>query len=156
SLGTFELKDAEAPLVADICRRLDGIALAIEIVASRVDTFGVAEIGRRLSESFQLVMQGRRTALPRHQTLSAALDWSYSQLPEFERLLLCRLSVFAGFFTMESATAIVSNGDNSGADVVNGIASLIIKSLLSADLGGPIGFYRLLDTTRAYMLARFE
>src|SRR5205823_7190940 len=91
-----------------------------------------------------------------HQTLSAALDWSYGQLPQFERLLLCRLSVFAGFFTMESAIAIVSNGNNSGADVVNGITSLISKSLVSADLGGAIGFYRLLDTTRAYVLARLE
>src|SRR5262245_12970569 len=108
SLGSFELSDAEAPLVADICRSLDGIALAIEIVASRVDAFGVAGLATRLKDRFQLLMQGRRTALPRHRTLGATLDWSYAQLPEPERVVLRRLASFAGVFTMESAAAILA------------------------------------------------
>ena len=112
AVGAFDLTDAEAPLVADICRRLDGIALAIEIAASRVDVFGVAGLAARLNDRFQLLMQGRRTALPRHRTLGATLDWSYSLLPESERLVLCRLAVFAGTFTMESASAILAGDEN--------------------------------------------
>ena len=101
SSGSFELADADAPLVAEICRRLDGIPLAIEIAASRVDTFGVAGLAAGLNDRFQLLMQGRRTALPRHRTLSATLDWSYSQLSEIEALVLRRLAIFVGAFTMD-------------------------------------------------------
>ena len=156
SLGAFDLTDAEAPQVADICRRLDGMALAIEIAASRVDVFGVAGLAARLNDRFQLLMQGRRTALPRHRTLSATLDWSYSHLPEFERLVLCRLAVFAGTFTMESASAILAGGETSAAEVVDAIADLVAKSLVSAGVEGPIALYRLLDTTRAYVLVKLE
>ena len=156
SLGAFDLTDAEAPLVADICRRLDGIALAIEIAASRVDVFGVAGLAARLNDRFQLLMQGRRTALPRHRTLGATLDWSYSLLPEFERLVLRRLAVFAGTFTMESASAILASDQTSSAAVVDAIADLVAKSLVSAGVEGPIALYRLLDTTRAYVLAKLE
>ena len=91
--------------MTEICRRLDGIPLAIEIAASRVDTFGVAGLAAGLNDRFQLLMQGRRTALPRHRTLSATLDWSYSQLSEVERLVLHRLATFVGAFTMEAAIA---------------------------------------------------
>jgi predicted ATPase/DNA-binding winged helix-turn-helix (wHTH) protein len=156
SLGAFDLTDAEAPLVADICRRLDGIALAIEIAASRVDVFGVAGLAARLNDRFQLLMQGRRTALPRHRTLSATLDWSYSLLPELDRLVLRRLAVFAGTFTMESASAILASDETSSAEAVDAIADLVAKSLVSAGLEGPIALYRLLDTTRAYVLAKLE
>ncbi len=156
SLGAFELSDADAPLVADICRRLDGVALAIEIAASRVDAFGVAGLAARLNDRFRLLMQGRRTALPRHRTLSATLDWSYAQLPEFERLVLRRLAVFAGMFTMESARAILAASDVFAAEAVDAIANLVARSLVSADVDGPIAFYRLLDITRAYALAKLE
>ena len=156
SLGAFDLSDAEAPFVADICRRLDGIALAIEIAASRVDAFGVAGLAARLDDRFRLLMQGRRTALPRHKTLSATLDWSYAQLPQIERLVLRRLAIFAGAFTMESASAVLVDADTSAAEVVDAIANLIAKSLVSADLDGPIALYRLLETTRAYVLSEFE
>lgn len=156
SLGAFDLTDAEAPLVADICRRLDGIALAIEIAASRVDVFGVAGLAARLNDRFQLLMQGRRTALPRHRTLGATLDWSYSLLPESERLVLRRLAVFAGTFTMESASAILASDQTSSTAVVDAIADLVAKSLVSAGVEGPIALYRLLDTTRAYMLEKLE
>ena len=93
-LDGFALTDANAPLVAEICSRLDGIALAIELVAGRVDALGVAGVAARLDDRFRLLTSGRRTALPRHQTLSAALDWSYEFLPEEERALLRRLAVF--------------------------------------------------------------
>ena len=156
SLGAFDLTDAEAPLVADICRRLDGMALAIEIAASRVDVFGVAGLAARLNDRFQLLLQGRRTALPRHRTLGATLDWSYSLLPEVERLVLRRLAVFAGTFTMESASAILASDETSSAEVVDAIADLVAKSLVSAGVEGPIALYRLLDTTRAYVLAKLE
>ena len=88
SQDTFELTDADAPIVADLCRRLDGIALAIEIAAGRVDTFGVAQLASGLDDRLRLLMRGRRTSLDRHQTLRATLDWSYQLLPEAERAAL--------------------------------------------------------------------
>src|SRR5262249_34049742 len=105
---------------------------------------------------FQLLMQGRRTALPRHRTLSATLDWSYSFLPDFERLVLRRLAVFAGTFTMESASAILASDETSSAEIVDAIADLDVKSLVSAGVEGPIALYRLLDTTRVYVRAKLE
>jgi predicted ATPase len=80
----FELTDADAPIIADICRRLDGIPLAIELAAGRIDAFGVRGLAERLDDRFRLLTSGRRTALPRHQTLSATLDWSYELLPVSE------------------------------------------------------------------------
>src|SRR5262249_28018233 len=126
SSGDFELIDKDAPIVAAICRRLDGIALAIEIAAGRVDAFGVTGLATLLNDRFQLLMQGRRTALPRHRTLSATLDWSYSHLPEAEGLVLRRLAVFAGPFTMEAAAAILANTGISPDQAVDAIASLVV------------------------------
>lgn len=156
SSGDFELNDRDAPLVAAICRRLDGIALAIEIAAGRIDAFGVAGLAALLDDRFQLLMQGRRTALPRHRTLSATLDWSYSHLPEFERVILRRLAVFAGPFTMESASAILADTGTSPGIAVDAIANLVVKSLVSADTDRSMAFYRLLDTTRDYSLFKLE
>src|SRR5215471_7400090 len=107
-LGEFSLTDAHAPAVANICRRLDGIPLAIEMAAGRVDVFGIAGLADVLDDRFRLAMRGRRTALPRHQTLSTTLDWSYQLLPESERLVLRRLAVFAGFFTITEATGVLA------------------------------------------------
>lgn len=152
----FELTDMEAPLVAAICKRLDGIALAIEIAASRVDAFGVAGIASLLHDRFQLLMQGRRTALPRHRTLSATLDWSFSHLPESEALVLRRLAVFAGPFTMESASAVLAGTGISPAHAVDAIANLVVKSLVVADTDKAIAVYRLLGTTRDYALFKLE
>ncbi len=150
SLDAFELTDANAPLVADICRRLDGIALAIEIAAARADAFGIAGLAARLDDRFRLEMRGRRTALTRHQTLSTTLDWSYALLPEEERMVLRRLSVFAGVFNMESASAVLTQDGFSSAMAVDCVANLVVKSLVSVEIGGSITRYRLLDTTRAY------
>jgi predicted ATPase/DNA-binding winged helix-turn-helix (wHTH) protein len=150
SLDGFELTDADAPVVAEICRRLDGIALAIEIAAARADAFGIAELAVRLDDRFRLEMRGRRTALTRHQTLRTALDWSYALLPELERVVLRRLSVFAGIFTMESASVILTQNSLSSASAVDCVANLIAKSLVSAEFDTGSARYRLLDTTRAY------
>jgi predicted ATPase/DNA-binding winged helix-turn-helix (wHTH) protein len=147
----FELSDTDAPIVADICRKLGGIALAIELAAARVDAFGIGQLSVLLDDRFRILKQGRRTAQPRHQSLAAALDWSYEFLPEIERIVLRRLSVFAGAFTLGSVIAVAGH-DN--ADVVESVANLVAKSLISADVGGAVVLYRLLDTTRAYAMQK--
>jgi predicted ATPase/DNA-binding winged helix-turn-helix (wHTH) protein len=154
SLGRFELSDTDAPVVADICRRLDGVALAIELAAGRVEVFGVPGVAARLEDRMRLLRRGRRTALPRHQTLTATLDWSYDALADSEQAALRRLSVFAGGFTLEAAQAVATGAAIVSSEVVEAIASLVSKSLLSADVTTEIGRYRLLDTTRAYALTK--
>jgi predicted ATPase/DNA-binding winged helix-turn-helix (wHTH) protein len=154
SLDEFELTDENAPLVAEICRRLDGIALAVELAASRVDAFSLRELAARLNDRFRLLTRGRRTALARHQTLGATLDWSYEFLPESERLVLRRLAVLAGNFQLEAACAIAADAKIDQTEVVDCVANLVAKSLVVADVGGPIVRYRLLDTMRAYALTK--
>jgi predicted ATPase/DNA-binding winged helix-turn-helix (wHTH) protein len=149
-LDRFEITDADAPIVCEICRRLDGIPLAIELAASRVDSFSVKELANRLNNRFQLLTRGRRTAPPRHQTLAAVQDWSYTLLPEPLRVVLRRLSVFAGWFTSESAIAVVSSDTLPASDVIGYIADLIAKSFIIADVDAPRAYYRLLDTTKVY------
>ena len=156
SAADFTLTDRDAPLVAAICRRLDGIALAIEIAAGRTDAFGVTGLSALLNDRFQLLMQGRRTALPRHRTLSATLDWSYSHLPQSEQIVLRRLAVFAGPFTMESGSAVLAGSGLSAGQAVDAIANLVVKSLVVADTEGALTFYRLLDTTRDYSFFKLE
>ena len=154
SLGRFELTDTEAPVVADICRRLDGVALALELAAGRVEVFGLLGVAARLEDRVRLLTHGRRTALPRHQTLSATLDWSYDALSESEQAALRRLSVFAGGFTLEAAQAVATEDFVASSDIVEVVASLVSKSLLNADVTTAIGHYRLLDTTKAYALKK--
>jgi predicted ATPase/DNA-binding winged helix-turn-helix (wHTH) protein len=152
----FELSDADASFVADICRRLDGIPLAIELAASRIDAFGLRELAARLDDRFRLLTSGRRTALRRHQTLKATLDWSYDLLPEAERTILNRLAVFAGIFTLDSASAVVASPPLAASDAVDGIANLVAKSLVTAEIVDPGVHYRLLDTTHAYALEKLS
>jgi predicted ATPase/DNA-binding winged helix-turn-helix (wHTH) protein len=152
----FSLSDTDASNIADICRRLDGIPLAIELAAGCVDAFGIGGVAARLDDRFHLLTRGRRTALPRHQTLSATLDWSYGLLPESERMLLRRLAVFAGWFTMESASAVVSGGGVAPSDVVDSVANLAAKSLIAVDVEGVNVNYRLLESTRAYGLGKLK
>jgi predicted ATPase/DNA-binding winged helix-turn-helix (wHTH) protein len=154
SVGPFELTDTDAPVVADICRRLDGIALAIELAAGRVDVFGLLGVAARLEDRVRLLTHGRRTALPRHQTLTATLDWSYEALSGPEQAALRRLSVFAGAFTLDAAQAVASDDLVVPSDIAEVVASLISKSLLNANVTTAIGHYRLLDTTRAYALKK--
>ena len=150
SLNGFELIDSEAPVVAELCRRLDGIALAIEIAAGRVESLGVAGLASRLDDRFRLRLEGRRTALQRHQTLSTLLDWSYMLLPPFEQLVLRQFAILAGNFTVDDAIAIVADDEATDEKVINALANLVEKSLIAADVQGVRARYRLLDTTRAY------
>lgn len=149
SSGPFQLSAEEAPLVASICRRLDGIALAIELAAGRVNAYGIAGTASLLDSRFSLQWRGRRTAVPRHQTLAAALDWSYDLLPPAESATLRRLSVFAGPFAPEAAAAVASGDGLSTSETLEAIDSLVAKSLISPS-GARTLRYRLLDTTRAY------
>src|SRR5712664_2219382 len=152
----FELNDADAPVVGEICRRLDGMALAIELAAGRIDVYGVQETMALLNDHFKLLWDGRRTALPRHQTLSATLDWSYDLLSTLERSILCRLSVFVGVVTLEGARAVATGDDIDETQVVTVLVGLVAKSLISADTSVPATRYRLLNTTRAYASAKLS
>jgi len=139
-----------ASAIAAICRRLDGIPLALELAAARASTLGMQELASRLDDCFSLLTEGRRMALRRHQTLRATLDWSYELLPESERVVLRRLSIFAGGFTLEAAIAVIANADILESNVVDGVANLVTKSLVGADVGSAAVHYQLLETTRAY------
>jgi predicted ATPase/DNA-binding winged helix-turn-helix (wHTH) protein len=149
-----ELSDIDAPIVARSCRRLDGIALAIELAASRVGSLGIRGVAELLDNRFGLLWQGRRTALPRHETLNAMLDWSYSLLSEREKVVLCRLSVFVGNFTLQAAGSVASETEVDDADVIDAVTSLVAKSLISTTVINESTYYRLLDTTRAYAAAK--
>jgi predicted ATPase/DNA-binding winged helix-turn-helix (wHTH) protein len=148
------LNDIDAPVVATVCCRLDGIALAIELAASRAGSLGIRGIAELLDNRFGLVWHGRRTALPRHQTLNAMLDWSYNLLSLHEKAVLGRLSVFVGDFNFEAARAIASDAGTDEASVTEAIASLLAKSLISkTELHGST-YYRLLETTRTFAAAK--
>ncbi len=148
------LSEIDASIVARICRRLDGIALAIELAASRVGSHGICGTAELLDSRFGLMWHGHRTALPRHETLNAMLDWSYGLLSEPEKAVLCRLSVFAGDFTLQSAGSVASETDMDEADVIDTVANLVAKSLISTTAVNVSTYYRLLDTTRAYAAAK--
>jgi predicted ATPase/DNA-binding winged helix-turn-helix (wHTH) protein len=148
------LSDIDAPIVARSCRRLDGVALAIELVASRVGILGIRGTAELLDNRFGLLWHGRRTALPRHETLNAMLDWSYSLLSEREKVVLCRLSVFVGDFTLQAAGSIASETKPEESDVFDVVASLVAKSLVSTAILNESTYCRLLDTTRAYAAAK--
>jgi predicted ATPase/DNA-binding winged helix-turn-helix (wHTH) protein len=143
---------AEGPVLAAtaaICRRLDGIPLAIELAATRIAGFGVGGVAARLDDRFRLLTGGSRT-LPRHQTMRATLDWSYDLLSESERVVLRRLGVFVGAFTLDAASAVAAGVDIPASEVADSVANLVGKSLVSANVGGALVHYRLLETTRAY------
>jgi predicted ATPase len=150
SLDTFEMTDADAPIVADICRHLDGIPLAIELAAAHVDTFGIHGLAERLTDRLTVLTKGRRTALPRHQTLRATFDWSYNLLAPVEQNVLCRLAVFSGRFSVDGAVAIAESLEVSKQDVFDALVNLVAKSLVGADVSGEVTYYRLLELTRTY------
>jgi predicted ATPase/DNA-binding winged helix-turn-helix (wHTH) protein len=143
-----------AGFIGTICRRLDGIPLAIELAAARGGALGIEEVAARLGDRFQLLTGGRRTALPRHQTLRATLDWSYELLAEPERAILRRIAIFAGAFSLEAASAVVASPELPPAEVVEGLADLAAKSLVAAEVDSGAARYRLLDTTRAYAIEK--
>jgi predicted ATPase/DNA-binding winged helix-turn-helix (wHTH) protein len=140
--------------IAAICRRLDGIPLAIEFAAARIAVLGPELVLSRLNERFGLLTRGRRTALPRHQTLRATLDWSYDLLPGPERCLLRRLGIFSAGFTLEAANAVMSGQGCTPSLVLDEISNLVAKSLVAVDGSAPSGRWRLLETTRAYALEK--
>jgi len=143
-------------IIAAICRRLDGVPLAIELAAARTAALGIEALAARLDDRFRLLTGGRRTAPPRHQALRATLDWSYALLAEPEGVLLRRLAIFAGPFSLEAAAAVAASPELSALDVIEGLTSLVAKSLVAAEVEGPVARYRLLDTTRAYALEKLE
>ncbi len=143
-----------AAITGAVCRRLDGIPLAIELAAARTATLGLEELAARLDDRFRLLTGGHRTALPRHQTLRATLDWSYELLPALERTVLHRLAIFAGGFTLEAASAVATTADLDAPAIVDSVTNLAAKSLVVVEMGGAITRYRLLETTRAYALEK--
>jgi predicted ATPase/DNA-binding winged helix-turn-helix (wHTH) protein len=156
SSGTHVSEDQHGAAIAAICRQLDGIPLAIELAAARSSTLGIEALAARLDDRFQLLTGGRRTALPRHQTLRATLDWSYGLLAEPERVLLHRLAIFAGPFSLEAAIAATASPELAASELIEELSSLVAKSLVVAEVGGAIAQYRLLDTTRAYALEKLD
>jgi len=146
------LDDRNAAIVAGICRRLDGMALAIELAAGRVEAYGLEQTAALLDERLNLLWQGQRTAPPRQKTLQATLDWSYGLLSDTERLVLRRLAVFAGHFTIDAALDIVPDERVDRARLFDAIDSLVAKSMVAPRPIGAMMRYRLLDTTRAYLI----
>jgi predicted ATPase/DNA-binding winged helix-turn-helix (wHTH) protein len=140
--------------MSNICRRLDGIPLAIELAASRAAALGVGELSAGLDQCLDLLTSGRRTASARHQSMRATIDWSYDLLTEAERMVLRRLAIFGGSFRLEAATGIAAGAEITRLDVVDRLADLVAKSLVSVDVDGAIVRYRLLETMRAYMLEK--
>jgi predicted ATPase len=140
--------------IAAICRHLDGIPLAIEFAAARAATLGVLPVTVGLSDRFTMLTNGRRTALPRHQTLRATLDWSYQLLPAPERLLLRRLAIFPAGFTLDAAVAVMQDAGLDASSVIEGIANLVAKSLVAVDQSDAAARWFLLETIRAYALEK--
>jgi predicted ATPase len=150
----FALDQNSAPVIAGICRHLDGIPLAIEFAAAQADKLGVQEIAMGLKDRFDLLTNNQPGARSRHHTLRATLDWSYDLLPEAEAAILRRLAVLAGEFPLDAAIAVAD--DLPAPQVVDRIGHLVAKSLLIADLRGGNAVYRLLETTRLYALEKLR
>ena len=146
------LDDANAAIIARICRKLDGMALAIELAAGRVEAYGLEQTAALLDERLNLLWQGQRTAPPRQKTLQATLDWSFGLLTDHERLVLSRLAVFAGHFTIDAALEIVPDQRVDRAHLFDAVDSLVAKSMVAPRPMGAMMRYRLLDTTRSYLL----
>lgn len=151
----FELTDAEAPMAAEICRRVDGLPLAIELAAAHVGLFGIRGLAAHLDDLLDLLTQGRRTAAPRQQTLRASLEWSFNLLSPTERAALRRLSTFDDSFDLAAARAVVSQEGIDKVDVVDVVSRLTAKSLIAVD-SGTAGVFRLFQTTRSYALAEMR
>jgi predicted ATPase/class 3 adenylate cyclase len=148
----FELTEQNAAAVIGICRRLDGIPLAIELAAARMRALSVEAIADRLNDRFRLLTQGDRTALPRQQTLRALIDWSYDLLMEHERAMFRQLAVFAAGWTLEAVEAICADGEIQHGDVLDRLSRLVEKSLVAQSANGER--YHLLDTVREYAQQR--
>src|SRR3984885_11144626 len=154
--GSVVLTDEEAPFVAEICRKLDGIPLAIELAAGQVAALGIKNTVARLVSRQELLRLSHRTAVPRHRTLKATLDWSYNLLSDGERIVLRRIAPFVGHFTLEGARYVAGELGAGTGEVFDAIAGLVEKSLIVTRIDETQAQYRLLDTTRAYALEKLE
>ncbi|HUN40289.1 MAG TPA: winged helix-turn-helix domain-containing protein [Acetobacteraceae bacterium] len=152
----FALTDTNVSLVVEICRRLDGLPLAIEFAAPRVEALGIQGLAARLDDSLPVLNGWRRTATPRHRTMGAVLDWSYQLLKEDEQQFLRALGIFSGTFTVEAAAAVAADSAAGSGDAINRLADLVAKSLVVADVSETIPRFRLLDTTRGYALGKLR
>jgi predicted ATPase/DNA-binding winged helix-turn-helix (wHTH) protein len=152
----FSSDERSIHLTGTVCRRLDGIPLAIELAAARAAILGVELLADHLDDRFNMLTGGNRTALPRHQTLKATLDWSHGLLDDAERATLRRLGIFVNDFTMEAAIAVAGDGALREFDVIAAVSGLVEKSLLVARVERGKARYRLLETTRAYALQKLE
>jgi len=155
-IDDFTLSDADAPFAAEICRRVDGLPLAIEFAAARVEVLGIGTLTANLGESLQLLAGRRRGALARHRTIRAVLDWSYGLLSEEEKRFFRRLGVFPGYFEIEAAARIAGDPAQPRVDTIDRLAELVSKSLVVADIGGGEPTFRLLETTRVYLLEKLH
>jgi predicted ATPase len=154
ALGRFSLTDETAPIVAEICRRLDGIPLAIELAAPRLKMLRPKELLTRLDDQLRLLTAGSRVAMPRQQTLRAAIEWSYDLLSAPEQAMLCRLGIFAGSCTLEAVSAVAAGAPVEESDVFDVLAGLVDKSLVVSFVGAGENRYRLLESTRAFALEK--
>jgi predicted ATPase/DNA-binding winged helix-turn-helix (wHTH) protein len=152
----YQLGDSEASIVSEICRRLDGVALAIELAAAQVDVLGVAWLAAHLDQRLWILKSGRRTAVPRHQTLTAMLDWSYELLSEQERATLKSVAAFPGEFTLAEAIGLGTGDGIREIEVVGAVDGLVSKSLATLDASGSVMRYCLPETTRAYACAKVQ
>lgn len=153
-LPSFTVDDSNGDAVREICRRLDGLPLPIELAAARVRVLTPAQIAERLDQAFRLLTAGNRTSLPRHRTLRATMEWSYALLGPREQVLLRRLAVFAGSFTLEAAEEVCAGTPLEAEDILDGVAALVDKSLVLMEAGERVARYRLLETVRQYGVER--
>lgn len=156
ALASFRLTEHNAQAVLEICRRVDGIPLAIELAAARVRALSLEQIAFRLDDQVRLLADGRRTGLPRHQTLRATMDWSHDLLTGPEKVLFRRLAVFAGGFTLEAAESVGAGNDLEPAYILDLLASLVLKSLVETEDRGVEIRYRLLEPVRQYALSKLK
>src|SRR5260221_6182705 len=154
--GSFVLTDEEAPFVAEMCRKLDGIPLAIELAAGQAAALGVKNTVARLVSRPELLKLSHRTAVPRHRTLKATLDWSYDLLSDAERIVFRRIAPFVGHFTLEGARYVAGELGADTREIFDAIAGLVEKSLIATRIDETQAQYRLLNTTRAYALEKLE
>lgn len=152
----FVLTDDNVRDVCSLTHQLDGLPLAVELVAARVASLGVVELKSRVGDHLSLLFRGRRTAAPRHQTLAAMLDWSYQLLSTPEQIVLRRLSVFRSAFDLKAAAGVASGDRITAEDVLQALVSLTSKSLISVDVQSGLASYRLLDTTRSFAMQKMR
>ena len=154
TLPSFSSACANADIIGEICRRLDGIPLAIELAAARVRVLSPEQIAQRLDDAFRLLTGGSRTSLPRHRTLRATMEWSFGLLGAREQVLLRRLAVFAGSFTLDAAEAVCAGEPLEAEDILDGVSALVDRSLVAMEPGDGVARYRMLETVRQYGIER--